>query len=47
VFLLWEGVTGRPVSPNVQAATAMLGLLLIGALFLLVTFNDITNLLGG
>jgi regulator of sigma E protease len=47
VFLLWEGVTGRPVSPNVQAATAMLGLLLIGALFLLVTFNDITNLIGG
>jgi regulator of sigma E protease len=47
VFLLWEGITGRPVSPNVQAATAMLGLLLIGALFLLVTFNDITNLLGG
>lgn len=47
VFLLWEGITGRPVSPNVQAATAMLGLLLIGALFLLVTFNDITNLIGG
>lgn len=47
VFLLWEGITGKPVSPNVQAATAMLGLLLIGALFLLVTFNDITNLLGG
>ena len=47
VFLLWEGITGKPVSPNVQAATAMLGLLLIGALFLLVTFNDITNLIGG
>lgn len=47
VFLLWEGITGRPVSPSVQAATAMLGLLLIGALFLLVTFNDISNLLGG
>lgn len=47
VFLAWEGITGKPVSPNVQAATAMLGLLLIGALFLLVTFNDITNLIGG
>ena len=47
VFLLWEAVTGKAVSPTVQAATAMLGLLLIGALFLLVTFNDISNLLGG
>lgn len=47
VFLLWEGVTGKPVSPTVQGATAMIGLLLIGALFLLVTFNDITNLFGG
>ncbi|MBX3353915.1 MAG: site-2 protease family protein [Phycisphaeraceae bacterium] len=47
VFLLWEGITGKPVSPTVQGATAMIGLLLIGALFLLVTFNDITNLFGG
>ncbi len=47
VFLLWEAITGKAVSPTVQAATAMLGLLLIGALFLLVTFNDISNLLGG
>lgn len=47
VFLLWEGITGKPVSPTVQGATAMIGLLLIGALFLLVTFNDISNLFGG
>lgn len=47
VFLLWEGATGKPVSPAVQGVTAMIGLLLIGALFLLVTFNDITNLFGG
>ncbi|HVZ94038.1 MAG TPA: site-2 protease family protein [Phycisphaerales bacterium] len=44
VFLLVEGITKRPVSVRVQNATAMAGLLLIGAVFILVTYNDLVGL---
>lgn len=46
LFLLYELVRGRPVSPSFQAAATALGLILIGAVFLIVTFNDIANLFG-
>lgn len=44
-FLLWEQFTGRPVSAAVQNVAALLGLALIGALFLMTTYNDLANLL--
>lgn len=47
VFLAIEGLTGRPVGEGVQSAAALLGLLLVGAVFLVVTFNDVRALFGG
>ncbi|MCC6659356.1 MAG: site-2 protease family protein [Phycisphaerales bacterium] len=44
VFLLVEQVRGKPVSVAVQNAANAAGLLLIGAIFLVVTFNDVANL---
>ena len=44
LFLVVEQVRGRPVSVAVQNAATAAGLLLIGAMFLVVTFNDIANL---
>ncbi len=45
VFLIIEGVTGKPVSPGVQNAAALVGIVLLGSVFLLVTFNDLSRLL--
>ena len=45
VFLIIEWITGKPVSPAVQNAAALVGLVLLGGVFILVTFNDITRLL--
>ncbi len=45
IFLLVESITKRPVSVAVQNAATALGVLLIGAVFLVVTFNDIRNLI--
>ncbi|MBY0397200.1 MAG: RIP metalloprotease, partial [Thermoleophilia bacterium] len=44
-FLLWEQFTGRPVSVAVQNVSALVGLAVIGAVFLLTTYNDLANLL--
>jgi regulator of sigma E protease len=44
-FLLWEQFTGRPVSPAVQNVAALIGLALIGAVFLMTTYNDLANLI--
>jgi len=46
VFLISEWITGRPVSVAVQNVATLAGLLLIGAVFLVVTFNDIMRLVG-
>ncbi len=45
VFLIYEQLTGKPVSVAVQNAAAMVGLVLIVGLFLVVTFNDISRLI--
>ena len=45
VFILWEWITGKPVSPAIMNAAFLAGLVLLGAVFLIVTFNDITSLL--
>ena len=46
VFLLWEQVTGRPVSIVVQNAATLAGLVLIVGVFLFVTYHDLARLLG-
>lgn len=46
VFLIYEHFTGKPVSANVQGAVALVGILIIGSLFLVVTFNDLVRLIG-
>ncbi|MCB9846791.1 MAG: site-2 protease family protein [Phycisphaeraceae bacterium] len=46
VFLLVESVTRRPVSVAIQSAATLAGVVLIGAVFLFVTFNDIRTLFG-
>ncbi len=45
VFLLYEQFTGRPVSIVVQNIATLAGLVLIGSVFLVVTYNDLMNLL--
>ncbi len=45
LMLVYEQVRGRPVPIPVQGAITMAGLALIGTLFLVVTFNDVSNLL--
>jgi regulator of sigma E protease len=45
VFLCWEAITGKPVSVAVQNVATIAGLVLIGSLFLVVTFNDVVRLL--
>lgn len=46
VFLLVEGITRKPVSVAIQSAATLAGVVLIGAVFLFVTFNDIRTLFG-
>lgn len=45
LFLLYEQFTGKPVSIAVQNIAAIIGLALIGTVFLLTTYNDLANLL--
>jgi regulator of sigma E protease len=44
VFLALEGVRRRPVSAAVQNAATIAGLLLIGTMFVIVTYHDIAGL---
>jgi regulator of sigma E protease len=46
LMLAYEGVRGRPLPIPVQNAVTMAGLVLIASMFLIVTFNDLRNLLG-
>jgi regulator of sigma E protease len=43
VFLIYEQITGRPPSVRFQNAAAICGLAILGTLFLVVTFHDVTN----
>lgn len=47
LMLVYEGITKKPVPIAVQQALTLIGLLLIGSLFIFVTFNDITRLVSG
>jgi len=44
VFLIIEKIKGSPVSLKVQVVTQMIGLFLIGAAFVFVTFQDVVRL---
>jgi len=44
VFLMIEKIKGSPVSVRVQTAATILGLALLGCVFLFVTYNDILRL---
>ncbi len=46
LMLAYEGIRRRPVPIAFQNAVTLAGLLLIGAVFLIVTFHDIKSLLG-
>ncbi|HRQ74217.1 MAG TPA: site-2 protease family protein, partial [Phycisphaerales bacterium] len=46
LMLVYEQVRGRPVPIPVQNAVTMAGLLLIGTVFLVVTFHDVARLFG-
>jgi len=46
VFLLIEKLKGSPVGPKVQTVATMIGLALIGSIFLTTTFFDVTRLFG-
>ncbi|MFO0831075.1 MAG: site-2 protease family protein [Phycisphaerales bacterium] len=46
LFIVYEWVRGRPVPVGFQNAVTMAGLVLIGVMFLLVTYNDIRGLFG-
>ena len=44
LFIVYEQVMGKPVSVGFQNAATLAGLVLIGSLFLIVTFNDVVTL---
>jgi regulator of sigma E protease len=46
LFLVYEAIRGKPVPVGFQNAVTLAGLVLIGGMFLFVTYNDIRNLLG-
>ena len=46
LFLVLEQIRGKPLSIEVQNIATIAGLLLIGTMFLIVTFNDIVHLFG-
>ncbi len=46
MFLLWEALRGRPISPKKEGLAHMAGFLLLMALMVLVFFNDLVNVFG-
>ncbi len=46
LFLLAEKFTGKPPSPRLQAAAQVFGLVLLGSLFLFVTYHDVLRIFG-
>ena len=47
LFLVYEKIRGRPPSIAFQNAAALVGLALIGTLFVVTFFNDVMRLTGG
>lgn len=47
VLLMIEKLRGKPVSPQIQSAITIAGLVLLGTIFLMVTYHDIAREFGG
>jgi len=47
LFLVIEKIKGSPVSPKILTAVAGFGWILIGALVIFLTFNDIARMIFG
>ena len=47
LLLIYEWIRGKPAPIAFQNALTLAGLLLIGSIFVIVTFNDVANLIGG
>ena len=45
LFLIIEAIKGSPVNPNIENTIHKIGFLILIVLILLVTFNDIKNIL--
>ena len=43
MYYLWEAATGRPVSEIWQLRLQKIGLVLLGGMMLIATFNDIVR----
>ena len=43
IFLIIEKIKGSPISLRIQVATQVIGLVLIGSVFLFVTLQDLTR----
>jgi regulator of sigma E protease len=46
LFLVMEKIRGEPVSIKTQIATQLIGIALIATVFILITYQDILNLIG-
>ena len=46
LYLVYEKIKGKPPSIGFQNAAALLALMLIGSLFIIITYFDLTRLLG-
>lgn len=46
IFLIWEGITRKPVPQKYEALVHFVGIVLLLALMLFVTYSDITRLFG-
>ena len=47
VFMFIEAVRGKPIAPEKEGMIHFVGLILLFGLIILLTFNDVTNLLNG
>ncbi|ABO50487.1 site-2 protease, Metallo peptidase, MEROPS family M50B [Desulforamulus reducens MI-1] len=47
LFLLWEKITGRPVEPSKESFIHLIGFGLLLLLMVVITYNDIVNLMFG
>ena len=47
LMIVYEWVRGKPVPVGLQNAMTLAGLVVIGSVFVIVTFNDVARLLGG
>jgi regulator of sigma E protease len=46
LMILYEQIRGRPLPLKAQEMVSIAGLVFLGAMFLLVTFNDVKRLFG-